>query len=316
MSLGGLRDPRNPEPRHLLAARGRRRCLRGLEGGPRRRGGRQLRPGPVAAVALRELACGAARTCSASARSAAEVARRRSRTAIPRFNDIAAPGEDILSTFPLALTAEHPGLRRTGLLDAAARRSIAAAEGTSFATPQVTRGRRDPPRHDADADARPGDGAPRAERGRRDARQPAASSALSGRDRFTGAGRLDQTAALALLDGRAPAARPLRAQRRRRRAAPIRSSAPRRAGRRDARLLERPRRRVPASISGAGERLVRAPTVSEREPAPCSRSGGPGRERIDAARSRLRRLAVAAAGRDADRYRARAAGWYVLHRDA
>ena len=56
MSLGGVRDPLDPEPRHVLAARGGRRRVRGLEGRARRGRRRQRRPVARRAVALRELA--------------------------------------------------------------------------------------------------------------------------------------------------------------------------------------------------------------------------------------------------------------------
>ena len=55
----------------------------------------------------------------------------------PRFNDIAAPGEEILSTFPLQLTANRPECVDQGY-SSCGPEEYRSAEGTSFATPQVT----------------------------------------------------------------------------------------------------------------------------------------------------------------------------------
>ena len=55
----------------------------------------------------------------------------------PQFNDIAAPGEDILSTFPLQLTANRPECVDQGY-SSCGPEEYRSAEGTSFATPQVT----------------------------------------------------------------------------------------------------------------------------------------------------------------------------------
>ena len=54
----------------------------------------------------------------------------------PVLNDISAPGEGILSTFPRPLTAERPGCAEQGY-SSCGLRSTAAADGTSFAAPQV-----------------------------------------------------------------------------------------------------------------------------------------------------------------------------------
>jgi Subtilase family len=53
------------------------------------------------------------------------------------FNDVAAPGEDILSTFPRALTAERPGCAEQGYTPCASE-EFRPPDGTSFAAPQVT----------------------------------------------------------------------------------------------------------------------------------------------------------------------------------
>jgi Subtilase family len=53
------------------------------------------------------------------------------------FNDVAAPGEDILSTFPRALTADRPGCVEQGYTPCASD-EFRPPDGTSFAAPQVT----------------------------------------------------------------------------------------------------------------------------------------------------------------------------------
>jgi subtilisin family serine protease len=53
------------------------------------------------------------------------------------FNDIAAPGEDIFSTLPRALTRDNPTCLDQGYSDCGPV-DFRAAEGTSFAAPQVT----------------------------------------------------------------------------------------------------------------------------------------------------------------------------------
>lgn len=55
----------------------------------------------------------------------------------PVFNDIAAPGEDLLSTFPRALTAARPSCADQGYSDCGPD-EYRFAEGTSFAAPQVS----------------------------------------------------------------------------------------------------------------------------------------------------------------------------------
>jgi hypothetical protein len=115
----------------------------------------------------------------------------------PQFNDLAAPGEDILSTFPLALTAAHPECVEQGY-SSCGPEEYRSAEGTSFAAPQVTAAAAmlfaTSPTLTADqvatllaqgaVDAVPANGCP---------------ACTVGHDRFTGAGRLDQTGALDLL---------------------------------------------------------------------------------------------------------------------
>ncbi len=115
----------------------------------------------------------------------------------PRFNDIAAPGQDILSTFPLPLTARTPECVEQGY-SSCGPQEYRSAEGTSFATPQVTAAAAmliaTQPTLSPDqvaailvagaVDAVPANGC---------------GICSAGRDRYTGAGRLDATAALALL---------------------------------------------------------------------------------------------------------------------
>src|SRR5205085_4160756 len=52
------------------------------------------------------------------------------------YNDISAPGADIISTFPRALTATRPTCVDQGYSDCASQ-EYRTAEGTSFAAPQV-----------------------------------------------------------------------------------------------------------------------------------------------------------------------------------
>jgi subtilisin family serine protease len=56
----------------------------------------------------------------------------------PIYNDISAPGENIFSTLPLALTAKRPGCVDQGYADCGPDIFNPGAEGTSFAAPQVT----------------------------------------------------------------------------------------------------------------------------------------------------------------------------------
>lgn len=53
------------------------------------------------------------------------------------YNDIAAPGEDVLSTLPRALTAENPACAEQGYSPCGPE-EYREAEGTSFAAPQVS----------------------------------------------------------------------------------------------------------------------------------------------------------------------------------
>jgi subtilisin family serine protease len=53
------------------------------------------------------------------------------------YNDVAAPGQDLFSTFPLDLTAQQPGCTEQGY-SSCGPIEYRRAEGTSFAAPQVT----------------------------------------------------------------------------------------------------------------------------------------------------------------------------------
>lgn len=113
------------------------------------------------------------------------------------YNDIAAPGQEILSTFPLPLTALRPACPDQGYSSCGSG-EYQEAEGTSFATPQVSAAAATLlatlPDLTSDqvvtvlersaVDVSPASGCPRC---------------LPGRDALTGWGRLDVTAALAAL---------------------------------------------------------------------------------------------------------------------
>jgi hypothetical protein len=115
----------------------------------------------------------------------------------PAFNDIAAPGEEILSTFPLPLTGRRPACVEQGY-SSCGTQEYANAEGTSFAAPQVSATAANmlatvpslrPSQVSAilertAVDALPGNGCHRCARGR---------------DLLTGWGRLDAAAALEAL---------------------------------------------------------------------------------------------------------------------
>ena len=120
----------------------------------------------------------------------------------PQFNDIAAPGEDILSTLPLALTAKNPECVDQGYSNCGPD-EYRSAEGTSFATPQVTAAAAmliatspglKPDQVLALLEQSAVDGTP----------ANGCFACTAGRDRFTGSGKLDQTAAVELLAAGAP----------------------------------------------------------------------------------------------------------------
>jgi serine protease len=119
-----------------------------------------------------------------------------------QFNDLAAPGQGIFSLLPLALTASQPACLEQGY-SSCGPEEYRSAEGTSFATPQVSAAAAvlfaTMPALSGDqvlalleqsaVDAVPANGC---------------GICTPGRDRFTGAGRLDQTGALDLLAAGVP----------------------------------------------------------------------------------------------------------------
>ena len=223
-----------------------------------------------------------------------------------QFNDIAAPGEDILSTFPLSLTRAFPDCVEQGY-STCGPPDYRLAEGTSFAAPQVTAAAAvllatNPSLTsdqvtslllDGAVDSVPSSGC---------------RACVRGRDRFTGAGRLDQTASLELLDAGAPPSD---------RYEPNDDAA-------SPYPLFGLERRVVATLDywndrddiygvylRVGEKLV-VRTSAEMPVRPALDLWLPGTVAVDAKSAAIRRLATRPTG-GALRYRARMAGWYVLH---
>jgi hypothetical protein len=120
------------------------------------------------------------------------------------YNDIAAPGEAILSTFPRALTAQFPGCAEQGYSSCGSE-EYRAGDGTSFAAPQVSA---------ATAvllGVRPGLAPDQVsailERSAVDSSATTGCPACApGRDSLSGWGRLDVTAAIAALSRPLPPA--------------------------------------------------------------------------------------------------------------
>ena len=223
-----------------------------------------------------------------------------------QFNDIAAPGDEILSTFPLPLTAVFPDCVEQGY-SSCGPEEYRAAEGTSFAAPQVTAAAAvllaSEPRLTADqVTALLLEGAVDANRANGCGWCPA------GRDRFTGFGRLDQTASLELLASDLPAADRYE---------------PNDGVGADAYPLFGKGRKVDATLDywndrddfyrvylRARERLV-VTAAPDMPVSPALDLWLPGTQTVDAKSAATRRLAKRQAG-NALRYRARAAGWYIL----
>jgi len=224
-----------------------------------------------------------------------------------QFNDIAAPGVDILSTFPLPLTAAFPDCAEQGY-SSCGPEEYRSAEGTSFAAPQATAAAAvllaSSPRLTADqvtlllldssVDATNANGC---------------GACAPGRDRFTGFGRLDQTGALELLATGVPAEDRYE---------------PNDGGGASAYSLFGQGRRIDATLDywndrddvyriylHAGERLAVTSTPSAPV-RPALALWKPGTLAVDAKSAAIRRLAVRPAG-GALTHRARVAGWYVLH---
>lgn len=118
------------------------------------------------------------------------------------YNDVAAPGEDVISTFPRSLTSERPGCPEQGYTPCAPD-EFRPPEGTSFAAPQATAlavnllGARPL--------LRPEQVTAIIERSAVDA-QPATGcrACAFGRDRYTGWGAIDGAAAVGSLAGALP----------------------------------------------------------------------------------------------------------------
>ena len=136
MSLGGVRDPLDPGPRHVLAARGRRGRVCGLERRRRRRGGRQLGPGSDEPVEVRELPGGAAARPRRQRDDRDRRRFRRSRTETSSTTTSPHPACEILSVLPRPLTARFPSCSEQGY-SSCGPDEYREAQGTSYAAPQV-----------------------------------------------------------------------------------------------------------------------------------------------------------------------------------
>jgi len=118
------------------------------------------------------------------------------------YNDIAAPGEGILSTFPLRLTAQHPTCPDQGY-SSCGPEDYSDGEGTSFAAPQVTAAAA--MLLAVDPHLTPDQVTWVLERTADDA-TPSNGCAVcpAGRDAYTGWGRLDVAKAITYLSGELP----------------------------------------------------------------------------------------------------------------
>lgn len=120
------------------------------------------------------------------------------------FNDITAPGEAILSTLPRQLTAQFPGCPDQGY-SSCGPEEYRAAEGTSFAAPQVSAAAA--MLLSVDPGLTPDQVTTILERTATDANGGnGCRQCPLGRDSYTGWGRLDVAAALAALAGTIPSA--------------------------------------------------------------------------------------------------------------
>ncbi len=223
-----------------------------------------------------------------------------------QFNDIAAPGEDIISTLPLAMTAARPGCLDQGY-SLCGPDEYRPAEGTSFAAPQVTAAATmliatDPTltpdqvisllqQSAVDAVAATG-----------------CASCATGRDRFTGAGRVDQVGAFDLLTAAAP---------------PRDAFEPNDRGGTGSYPLFGASRRVEATLDFWNDRddvyrtyvrtgeHVTVSVAATTSVLPALSLWRPGTETVDSASAPVRRLAARPPGVTLA-YTARVAGWYIL----
>ncbi len=224
----------------------------------------------------------------------------------PQFNDIAAPGEDILSTLPLALTAKNPECVEQGY-SSCGPDEYRSAEGTSFATPQVTAAAA--MLIATSPGLAPDQVLTLLEQSAVDARSANGCFVCTvGHDRFTGSGKLDQTAAIELLAVGPP---------------PRDRYEPNDDAGSGAYPLFGARREIAATLDywndrddvyrvflRAGERLA-ATAAGETGIKPSLSLWRPGTSAIDQASAASQRVVARPAGA-ALSYRAQAAGWYLL----
>jgi hypothetical protein len=224
----------------------------------------------------------------------------------PQFNDIAAPGEDILSTLPLALTAKNPECVEQGY-SSCGPDEYRSAEGTSFATPQVTAAAA--MLIATSPGLAPDQVLTLLEQSAVDARSANGCFVCTvGHDRFTGSGKLDQTAAIELLAVGPP---------------PRDRYEPNDDAGSGAYPLFGARREIAATLDywndrddvyrvflRAGERLA-ATAAGETGIKPSLSLWRPGTSAIDQAWAASQRVVARPAGA-ALSYRAQAAGWYLL----
>lgn len=223
-----------------------------------------------------------------------------------QFNDIAAPGVDMLSTFPYPLTSAFPNCAEQGY-SSCGPKDYRSAEGTSFAAPQVAAAAAvllaSSPELTADqvtsllvggaVDATPSNGC---------------GACAIGRDRFTGFGHLDQAASLERLASGVP---------------PADRYEPNDGPGTDSYRLFGQRRVIDATLDywndrddfyrvylRAGERVTVTPTAGASI-RPTLSLWLPGTKAVDPRSAPERRLATRPAGGTLVQ-RARGAGWYVL----
>ena len=119
------------------------------------------------------------------------------------YNDVAAPGEDVISTFPRSLTVERAGCPDQGYTPCATS-EFRPPEGTSFSAPQVTAAAAN--LLGARPLLRPDQVTAIIERTAADATpQTGCRACAPGRDAYTGWGALDATTAVEALGGQLPA---------------------------------------------------------------------------------------------------------------
>ena len=136
ISLGGLRDPSDPS-RDTYSRLEQQAIAYAV-----RHGSSWSRPS--ATPTRRRARRGASRATRPRFRTSSASAPSRRSGASPMFsnrdavyNDVAAPGEDVFSTFPRKLTADRPECQDQGYTPCATDQ-FRPPEGTSFAAPQVT----------------------------------------------------------------------------------------------------------------------------------------------------------------------------------